>query len=155
MQSYRQPRRQIMGWTLNRLERPLAIKFCKWKRWSLFLWHNWHIWYLRQIFKDQVDICRKDINQSNTKVIKRTKPPSTAPHNIPLKGLRPFQNSEEFLHSKELHHSLQIKPSKVKMFKYTIPPKKRNPVHFIAMYWPDFQSLHSDQNLMIFEKNLP
>ena len=35
--------------------------------------------------------------------------------------------------------------------RYTIPPKKRNPVHFIAQYWPDF---YSHWNLIIFKKNL-
>ena len=34
----------------------------------------------------------------------------------------------------------------------TMPPKKRNPVYSIAVYWPDFQSLNLHWNLIIFKK---
>ena len=37
----------------------------------------------------------------------------------------------------------------------TMPPKKRNLAHSIALYWPDFQSLNLHWNLMIFAKTLP
>ena len=36
----------------------------------------------------------------------------------------------------------------------TMPPKKWNPVHSIALYWPIFQSLSSHSNLVIFNKTL-
>ena len=34
----------------------------------------------------------------------------------------------------------------------TLPPKKRNSVHSIALYWPDFQCLYSHSNSVIFNK---
>ena len=41
----------------------------------------------------------------------------------------------------------------LKLQEHTMPPEKRNPVHSIAMYWPNFQSLDSHWNLIIFEKS--
>ena len=37
-------------------------------------------------------------------------------------------------------------------FENTLPLKKRNPVHSITLYWPDFQSLNSHSNVKIFKK---
>ena len=35
--------------------------------------------------------------------------------------------------------------------KHTQPPKKRNPSHSIALYWPDFQGHNSQSNIVIFK----
>ena len=32
----------------------------------------------------------------------------------------------------------------------TVPPKKRNPVHSVGLFWPDFQSLNSHSKFKIF-----
>ena len=37
-------------------------------------------------------------------------------------------------------------------YQRTIPPNRRNPVHVIARYWLDFQSLNSHWNFIIFKK---
>ena len=39
-------------------------------------------------------------------------------------------------------------------FDTILPSKKRNPVHSIALYWTDFQSLDSYSNIVTFKKNL-
>ena len=36
----------------------------------------------------------------------------------------------------------------------TLPSQKRNPVHSIALYWPDFQSPDLHSNIVIFKKTL-
>ena len=36
----------------------------------------------------------------------------------------------------------------------TLPTNKTNPIHSIALCWPDFQSFNSHTNIVIFKKNL-
>ena len=45
-------------------------------------------------------------------------------------------------------------PSKKINYWNIIPPNKRNPVHFIVLYWSDFQNNNSRLNLIIFKKTL-
>ena len=36
-----------------------------------------------------------------------------------------------------------------KLSQFTMPPNKKNPVHFISLYWPNFQSHNSHWHLMV------
>ena len=40
------------------------------------------------------------------------------------------------------------------LFPSTLPPKKRSPVHYMAFYWPAFQSHNLHSNIVIFMKAL-